>query len=272
MKKIISISLLMGVMCLATSCGDNTANAASAAADAKEVQESLLNDIAKISEIPSTIVIPESTAVSEQAKENTLTRIEEVAQEQSEPDDASEPEPVIDNIIQEQIEDQILMQEQILKEQEQIAPKDLVQSLVDEILEENIQNTPAPSTPSSTGPYQTEGVVDVDLTEMSVTMVYANLYMMVTMPEEYLGKNIKMTGEFDVYESPDGEVYFAVAVTDEEACCRQGFAIEFLDDSSYPNKFPAANSEITVVGRFEAMQHPDWSMTYYNLVDAYFVQ
>lgn len=269
MKKIISISILFGVMCLATSCGDNSASAA-ANSEAREMQESLLNDIAKTSDIPSTIVINESTEVSEQAKENMLTRIEEVAQEQAE----AESEIVIDNIIQEQIEDQILMQEQIQKdqEQEQIDPKELVQSLVDEVLAETAASATQSTPTNSAGPYQTVGTVDVDLTEMSVTMIYANLYMMVTMPEEYLGKNIKMSGEFDVYESPDGEVYFAVAVTDEEACCRQGFALEFIDDSTYPDKFPSANSEITVVGRFEAMQHPDWSMTYYHLVDAYLVQ
>ncbi len=262
MKKIIYISLLIGVMTALSSCGENSANAASTI-EANEVQESLLKDIAKVSDIPSTIVIDDSKEVTEQAKENTLSRIEEVAEQES--------DVVIDNIIQEQIEDQIQMQEQILKEQEQIDPKDLVQDLVDEILAETAP-TPAPTPAATTGPYKTQGAVEVDLSAMSVTMIYANLYMMVTMPEDYLGKNIKMTGEFDVYESPDGEVYFAVAVTDEEACCRQGFALEFLDDSSYPNGFPAANSEITVVGRFEAMQHPDWSMTYYHLVDAYLVQ
>ncbi|MFI3175385.1 MAG: hypothetical protein R3Y53_09360 [Bacillota bacterium] len=261
MKKIISISLLIGVMCALSSCGENSVNAAST--EAKEVQESLLNDITKISDIPSTIVIDESKEVSEEAKANTLSRIEEVTE--------AESDIVIDNIIQEQIEDQIEMQEQIQQEQEQVDPKELVQSLVDEVLAEAAATAPEPIA-TTTGPYKTAGAVDVDLTEMSVTMIYANLYMMVTMPEEYLGKNIKMTGEFDVYESEDGEVYFAVAVTDEEACCRQGFALEFLDDSSYPNGFPDANSEITVVGRFEAMQHPDWSMTYYHLVDAYLVQ
>ena len=43
------------------------------------------------------------------------------------------------------------------------------------------------------------GKVDIDLTRMSGTMVYAQVFQMVTEPEKYVGKRIKMKGVFSSY-------------------------------------------------------------------------
>ena len=40
---------------------------------------------------------------------------------------------------------------------------------------------------------------DIDLTRMSSTMVYSMVYQMVTDPQKYVGKRIKMKGAFSSY-------------------------------------------------------------------------
>ena len=54
--------------------------------------------------------------------------------------------------------------------------------------------------------------VDIDLTEMNPTMIYATVYDIVTEPEQYLGKTLKVNGFFDTGydESLDTRYYFVV--------------------------------------------------------------
>lgn len=91
------------------------------------------------------------------------------------------------------------------------------------------------------------GGVDVDLTALSSTMVYSEVYAMMATPEEYIGKTVKMTGTMDAFEDPDtGTVYYACVIQDATACCAEG--MEFLlADGAYPD----AGEEITVTGEFE---------------------
>ena len=42
----------------------------------------------------------------------------------------------------------------------------------------------------------TDGTVDYDLTQMSSDMVYATVYQMMVMPEEYEGKTFRIDGNF----------------------------------------------------------------------------
>ena len=41
--------------------------------------------------------------------------------------------------------------------------------------------------------------VDIDLSRMSATMVYSMVYQMVTEPQKFIGKRIKMKGSFSSY-------------------------------------------------------------------------
>lgn len=109
--------------------------------------------------------------------------------------------------------------------------------------------------------------VDVDLTALSATMVYSEVYNMVTNPEDYYGLIVKMVGIFSVYEdSTTGQMYFAILITDATACCSQG--IEFLlVDGEYPDDYPELYSTATVIGEFESYEENGY--TYYRLKDAY---
>ena len=73
-------------------------------------------------------------------------------------------------------------------------------------------------------PYET---IDLDLSQMSGTIAYAQVYQMISDPEAYVGKIIRMTGYFDVFEDQDtGIVYTSCVIPDAAACCAQGLEFE----------------------------------------------
>ena len=92
--------------------------------------------------------------------------------------------------------------------------------------------------------------IDVDLTSLSSTMVYAEVNNMLTDPDAYLGKTVKMHGSFAVYEG-EARNYYACIISDATACCSQG--IEFVLDGAYayPADYPELGSEVTVTGIFD---------------------
>ena len=64
--------------------------------------------------------------------------------------------------------------------------------------------------------------IDVDLTQLSSTMVYAEVYNMMTSPETYIGKIVKMDGTFAYYhDKTTDQYYFACLIQDATACCSQ---------------------------------------------------
>ncbi|MBR6903064.1 MAG: hypothetical protein IKN39_04160 [Clostridia bacterium] len=106
---------------------------------------------------------------------------------------------------------------------------------------------------------------DVDLTTMSSTMVYAEVSNMMLNPDDYVGKIVKMKGNFSVYL---GEMrnYYACVIADATACCSQGIEFVLLDDIKYPDEYPEPGTEITVVGRFET--YIEGTDTYCQLSDS----
>lgn len=95
--------------------------------------------------------------------------------------------------------------------------------------------------------------VDVDLTTLSSTMVYAEVFNMMLSPDDYIGKTIRITGIFSVCQDPKTkQVYCGVIVQDATACCAQGFDFVMPEELSYPQDYPDPESEITVVGTLQA--------------------
>ena len=91
----------------------------------------------------------------------------------------------------------------------------------------------------------------IDLTKMSSTMVYAEVYNMMYLPENYEGTTVKMKGEFAVYEDTVvDKVYMACLISDALACCQQGIEFEVTGDLKFPEDFPEVGSEIIVEGVF----------------------
>lgn len=112
----------------------------------------------------------------------------------------------------------------------------------------------------------------VDLTALSSTMVYAEVFAMMSSPEDYVGKTVKMQGIFSkgqLYAAGslnDGGTVFACVIQDATACCAQGIPFELAGDRTYPQDYPELGDTITVVGTFEI--HQQEGMEFCRLRDA----
>ncbi len=98
-------------------------------------------------------------------------------------------------------------------------------------------------------------------------MVYSEIYNMMYEPDRYVGKRIKMNGQFAVYENPNTDaVYTACIIMDATACCSQGLEFVLAGEHSYPADDPELGTEITVVGTFQTYEENGYM--YCHLVDA----
>lgn len=113
-------------------------------------------------------------------------------------------------------------------------------------------STPAPTpaataTPQPTATPSPDGV-DIDLTQLSATMVFAEVAAMVRTPEDYLGKRVQMAGPLAVYEANPAlgiDYFYTVVIQDATACCQQG--MEFI----WPEgTLPEAGTGLVVTGTF----------------------
>ena len=122
------------------------------------------------------------------------------------------------------------------------------------------------SSENSTESATQTNTADVDLTVLNSTMVYSQVYDIVSNPDRYLGKTIKMKGNVGVYhDTATDKYYYACIIPDATACCQQG--IEFLLKGDPANDmYPATGTEITIEGTFETYQEGD--QTYPRLKNA----
>ena len=131
---------------------------------------------------------------------------------------------------------------------------DVIQSKIDE--ENNkTESEPSADTTSEATDAEPDGTikppaegVDVDLTSLSSTMVYAEVYNMMTKPSDYIGKTVKMEGPVATYhDEASDKWYYACIIKDATACCSQG--IEFI--LAGDKKYPAEGEEVSVIGIFD---------------------
>ena len=132
---------------------------------------------------------------------------------------------------------------------------------------------PLQTLPLETAPSKDTGEsAFVDLTALSSTMVYAEVFAMMSSPEDYVGKTVKMQGIFSkgqLYAAGslnDGGTVFACVIQDATACCAQGIPFELAGDHTYPQDYPELGDTITVVGTFEI--HQQEGMQFCRLRDA----
>ncbi len=102
--------------------------------------------------------------------------------------------------------------------------------------------------------------IDIDLTALSSTMVYSEVYSMMSAPEEYIGKTVKMKGPFAYYyDEATRNEYFACIIQDATACCAQGIEFVLAGDYTFPDDYPEIETEICVVGVFDTYQDGDYT-------------
>ncbi|MBQ4464469.1 MAG: hypothetical protein II916_00690 [Oscillospiraceae bacterium] len=111
------------------------------------------------------------------------------------------------------------------------------------------------------------GDIDVDLTILESSMVYAQCYDMVYNSDAYTGKTIRAHGPFAYYQDPETEKeYFAVLISDATACCSQGIEFVLAGEAVFPDDYPETGTEITVTGTYNAYEEN--GSPYVQLLDA----
>lgn len=109
--------------------------------------------------------------------------------------------------------------------------------------------------------------VDLDLTQLSKTMVYAEVYNIMVNPEDYVGKTVRMNGDYYIYtDDTTGQQYFYCVIRDATACCAQGIEFVLTDDYKFPEDYPEEGAFVTVSGRFDTYMEDD--LLYCTLRDA----
>ena len=96
-------------------------------------------------------------------------------------------------------------------------------------------------------------------------------------PDDYIGKTIKMEGQFAIYQATDetgalipDQIYFACVIADATACCSQGLEFVLAGEHTYPDDYPELGNEITVTGTFELYEEDGFQ--YCRLADAEMVE
>ncbi len=154
---------------------------------------------------------------------------------------------------------------------------------VSEVLEEGVkeaEGTPEPTEAPAEEPAAAEAPaenteelsydnVEVDLTQMSATMVYSEVYNMLTQPDNYLGKTVKMEGQYtEHYNEMTDKTYYACIILDATACCAQG--MEFALANGFPGEKPKEGDMICVAGVYD--RYEEDGFPYYTLNHAVFVE
>lgn len=112
--------------------------------------------------------------------------------------------------------------------------------------------------------------IDYDLTSMGSDMVYATVYQLMTNPDEYIGKSIRMEGNYSaIWYEPTAKYYHYCIIQDAMACCAQGMEFVWENGSYvYPDEYPQENQKIVVTGVFETYKEEGDSNLYCRLKDA----
>ena len=110
-------------------------------------------------------------------------------------------------------------------------------------------STPTPTQISTSEPTEDPILIpqengEIDLTQMSSTMVYSYIYNLMFDPTPFIGKRFRIQGIYDEnYWAENDTTYHCILIPDAAACCAQGIEFTLTEEStSYPQ--PADNIEI----------------------------
>lgn len=112
----------------------------------------------------------------------------------------------------------------------------------------------------------TPAAPDIDLTVMGRTMLFAVVYDIKNNPESYLGRRVKMTGQFAIIQGLDAQgqpdpdkIFYNCVIPLAQNSLEFGVAGELY----YPEDFPDLEAPITVEGVYE--KYEDNGTTYYRV-------
>jgi len=109
-----------------------------------------------------------------------------------------------------------------------------------------------------------EKVVDIDLSNYGSTMLFAEVTNILSNPDDYLGKIIKVRGSlFSSYYGETDKYYQYVVIGDAAACCQQGIEFVWKGEHTFPDDYPDDYSLIEVVGVYG--QYEEFDISYFYL-------
>ena len=130
--------------------------------------------------------------------------------------------------------------------------------------------TPLPTAEPTPQPLSETETGELDLTGMRGTMLYTMIYNMMKQPDDYLGRTIRVKGQFSAYvDEKSGKSYYPCYIADAAGCCAQGLEILPADALAYPDDFPEPGTDISVRGELALMQEEN-GFRYLVLKDASF--
>ncbi|MBW9212997.1 MULTISPECIES: hypothetical protein [Terrabacteria group] len=90
--------------------------------------------------------------------------------------------------------------------------------------------------------------VQVDLTQLSSTMVYSEVSQMLMQPEDYIGKSVRIKGMIVHFKDEKTQkTYVSCLIMDALKCCQQGIEFELKENT----KLPRDGTEITLKGIYD---------------------
>ncbi len=96
---------------------------------------------------------------------------------------------------------------------------------------------------------------DIDLTTMSDTMVYSQVYDIMVNYTAYMGQSINLVGQFNsLYYEEIAQTLSFVIINDALGCCPQGLELRFEGDVTLPD----VNSNISIQGEFTTYKEGDF--------------
>ena len=80
----------------------------------------------------------------------------------------------------------------------------------------------------------------LDLTKLSSTMVYSEVFNMLSDPDRYVGRVVKMNGVAACFANPQtNQLYYACVIADATGCCAQG--LEYVLTGRYTRSWTPAS-------------------------------
>ncbi len=92
--------------------------------------------------------------------------------------------------------------------------------------------------------------VNFDFTQMSSTLVYAQVYDFITNANDYVDKSFRVQGQFQSATLDDGSEICFIVVNDATGCCPQGIEVRLSEGAEKPENGSIVLVD-TVAGSYE---------------------
>lgn len=97
-------------------------------------------------------------------------------------------------------------------------------------------------------PVSDSSAMEIDLTNMSSTMVYSYVFNIISTPDDFIGQRFRIRGIYDEqYWDQTKLTYHYIVIADATACCAQGLEFVLIDPNA---AYPKVGEEFEISGIF----------------------